>query len=425
MQIGRAAACALSMSKRRRPVVLIGMDPRLSSGMLASAIAAGMCSVGVDVINIGVIPTPAVAYLISKYKADAGVMISASHNPAEYNGIKIFGGDGFKLPDDLEEQIEKLVLDEKNVELAQPSDLGTIDHRISCAKEYIAHLKSTVSHSLDGLNIIVDCANGASSDTAPVLFAELGANVTVINNAPDGININEDSGSTHMEGLIKRVREGKFDAGIAFDGDADRCLAVDELGNVIDGDQIMAVCAMDMKKRGKLPHDTVIGTILTNLGFVRFCKDNNLTFIATKVGDRFVLEEMQLGDFGFGGEQSGHVIFRDFATTGDGQLTAIQLLSLLRREGKPLSELASVMTRYPQVSRNVPVSAQGKIAFYTDETVKRAIEQAKAQLGDDGRIVVRVSGTEPLVRVMLEGKDEEAIGRLADEVAGVVADRLV
>jgi phosphoglucosamine mutase len=394
--------------------------------MLSNAIASGMCSVGADVTHLGVIPTPAVAHLISKYKADAGVMISASHNAAEYNGIKIFGGDGFKLPDDLEEQIETLVLDpaKSRMELAQPHDIGAIQHAHGSEKDYIAHLKSTVAFSLDGLKIAIDCANGAASRTAPKLFEELGAKCEFLSAEPDGLNINENCGSTHMESLISKVKEGGFDAGIAFDGDADRCLAVDEKGGVIDGDQIMAICAVDMKRRGKLPHDTVIGTILTNLGFVRFCKENGLNFIATKVGDRFVLEEMLLGEFGFGGEQSGHVIFRDFATTGDGQLTAIQLLSLLRREGRPLSELARVMTRYPQVSRNIPVTQAGKLAFYTDAAIKKAVDDGKAALGEDGRMVVRVSGTEPLVRVMAEGKDISEIDALADSIAALIGDRL-
>ncbi|GHU65324.1 phosphoglucosamine mutase [Clostridia bacterium] len=425
LTIGRAAACALSANRRRRPVVLVGMDPRLSSDMLASAITSGLCSVGADVLHLGVIPTPAVAYLVGKYKADAGVMVSASHNSAEYNGIKIFGGDGFKLPDALEEQIETLVLEPHRTKLeAEPLDLGKITWKHTVVKDYVAHLKSTVAFSLEGLKVAVDCANGAASVTARKLFDELGAKATFLADEPDGLNINEGCGSTHMEHLIEVVKNGGFDAGIAFDGDADRCLAVDERGVPIDGDQIMAVCAKDMKARGKLPHDTVIGTILTNLGFVRFCKENGIAFIATKVGDRFVLEEMQLGEFGFGGEQSGHVIFRDFATTGDGQLTAIQLLSLVRREGRKLSELASVMTRYPQVSRNVLVSAEGKIAFYTDQRIKEAIDSGKARLGDDGRLVVRVSGTEPLVRIMTEGSDQSTIETIADEMAALIKERL-
>lgn len=425
VKVGRAAACALSFNRRRRPFVLVGCDPRLSSDMLTNAIAAGMCSVGADVMHLGVIPTPAVAFLISKYKADAGIMISASHNSAEYNGIKIFGGDGFKLPDDLEEQIETLILDDDcKTAIACPTDIGKITITTDAARDYVAHLKSTVPYSLDGLKVAIDCANGAASVTAKELFESLGANVTMLAATPDGVNINDGCGSTHMEQLCEVVRNGEFDAGIAFDGDADRCLAVDENGDIIDGDQIMAICSIDMKRRGKLEKDTVIGTILTNLGFVKFCKANGLNFIATKVGDRFVLEEMQLGDFVFGGEQSGHVIFRDFATTGDGQLTAVQLLSLLRRAGEPLSKLASVMERYPQTSRNVKVSQHGKVAFYNDDEIKRATEEAKAELADTGRLIVRVSGTEPLVRVMVEGKDMNQINILADRVAGVIQNRL-
>lgn len=425
MQIGRAAAMVLSDNSRRRPVFVVGMDPRISSDMLSLAIAAGLCSIGADVMLLGVVPTPAVAYLVGKYKADAGVMISASHNSAEYNGIKIFGGDGFKLHDALEEQIEAIVLDNAKKPVLQPAkDIGKVSIVDTAVKDYVCYLKSTVPYSLDGLRIAVDCANGASSQTARRLFTELGAECEFLFTEPDGLNINENCGSTHMEALRDYVIEHGLDAGIAFDGDADRCLCIDDQGSLIDGDVIMAICALDMKARGKLPKNTVIGTIMTNLGFVHFCRENDLSFIATKVGDRFVLEEMLLGDFGFGGEQSGHVIFRDFATTGDGQLTAIQLLSLLRRSEKKLSELAGVMTRYPQVMQNVTVTPEGKLAFYTDAQVREAIEAGKNALGESGRMVVRVSGTEPLIRVMAEGKDEELIARVVREAAQVIENRL-
>ncbi|MDL2318276.1 phosphoglucosamine mutase [Eubacteriales bacterium OttesenSCG-928-A19] len=425
MNVGRAAAMVLSDNSRRRPLFAVGMDPRLSSDMLCQAITSGLCSVGADVLQLGVIPTPAVAFLVGKYKADAGIMISASHNAAEYNGIKIFGGDGYKLPDALEDQVEAIVLDGvKRPVLAAARDLGKVTVMESAMKDYVFHLKSTVPFSLEGLRIAVDCANGAASATAKPLFDALGAECEYLFCAPDGLNINEACGSTHMEALRDYVMEHGLDAGIAFDGDADRCLCVDERGELIDGDVIMAICALDMKQRGKLPHDTVIGTIMTNMGFARFCRDQGLSFIATKVGDRFVLEEMLLGDFGFGGEQSGHVIFRDFASTGDGQLTAIQLLCLMRRENKPLSELAAVMTRYPQVNHTVTVSPEGKLAFYTDAKVREAIELSKAELGEDARMVVRVSGTEPLVRVMAEGQDAGEIERVARHVAGVIEERL-
>lgn len=424
LQIGRAAAMVLS-GKRRLPIFVIGMDSRISSDMLAFSVAAGLCSVGADVLMLGMIPTPAVAYLVGKYKADAGIMISASHNTAEFNGIKIFSGDGYKLPDELEERIEAIVLDGAGCPALAKGDLvGKVTLMNSAVKDYVEHLKSTVSYSLDGLNIAVDCANGAASATAERLFTELGANVHMLFDKPDGNNINSGCGSLHTQPLADYVKENHLDAGIAFDGDADRFLCIDENGNLIDGDQIMAVCALDMKMRGKLAKNMVVGTIMTNLGFSKFCDRNDIRFIATKVGDRYVLEEMLLEEYSFGGEQSGHIIFRDFATTGDGQLTAIQLLSLMTREKKKLSELAAVMKRYPQCMVNVQVSPQGRINFYTDDAVRESIEKAKTALGDNGRIIVRASGTEPLIRVMVEGSEQTDIQAIADSVAQVVRQRL-
>ena len=425
MEIGRAAATVLTDGCRRRPTFVIGCDTRVSSDMLASAMIAGLCSVGADVIGLGVIPTPAVAYLVGKYKADAGIMISASHNPAEFNGIKIFGGNGFKLPDMLEERIEDIILDRHYKHSTPTGDgVGRLTYAKDAAKDYIRHIKASVHHSLDGLNIAIDCANGSASTTASTLFEELGAKVHIINNTPNGININDGCGSTHMEKLSEYVVANKLDCGVAFDGDADRCLCVDENGALIDGDMIMAMCALDLKNRGKLNNNTVIGTVMTNFGFPKFCKENDIQFIATKVGDRYVLEEMLIGDYAFGGEQSGHVIFRDFATTGDGQLTATQLLCLLKCSKKKLSELASVMKRYPQTIVNIKISAEGKLAFYTDSEVNAKIDAVKEALGDTGRILVRPSGTEPLIRVMVEGSDEAEIERLANEVADVITERL-
>ncbi|MBQ8300057.1 MAG: phosphoglucosamine mutase [Clostridia bacterium] len=425
MNLGRAAATVLSNNARRRPIFVVGMDTRISSEMLSSSLTAGLCSVGADVYLLGTVPTPAVAYLIGKYKADAGIMISASHNSAEYNGIKMFSGDGYKLPDALEEQIETLVLDVKNFgENKIGADVGKVTYMTNAAKDYIDHLKSTLPNSLDGLKIAVDCANGSASVTAKDLMEQLGADATILFNEPDGININEKCGSTHIEALSKYVVENKMDMGVAFDGDADRCLCVDENGNLIDGDQIMAICANDMKERGRLAKNTVIGTILTNLGFIKYCEANDTNFIATKVGDKFVLEEMLLEEYNFGGEQSGHIIFRDFATTGDGELTAIQLLSLVKRSGKKLSELAKIMNKYPQVSINVVVTADAKVKFYTNPVMKKAIEDAKAKLGDKGRIVVRPSGTEPKIRVMVECSEESLMNEVANEVAGVVEKEL-
>ena len=426
-QLGRAAAKVLTNKSNRHPRVLIGKDTRLSSDMLETAMAAGLCSIGASVVTLGVVPTPAVAYLVEKYKADAGVMISASHNSFEYNGIKIFSGDGYKLPDDLEEKIEDIILGKEDISQEFPAEdgIGTVSHAENAVRDYIDHVKNTVHFSLDGLKIAIDAANGSASATAETLFTELGAQVTMLHHKPDGVNVNRDCGSTHMESLIDYVKTHQVDAGVAFDGDADRCLMVDEQGNFVDGDFIMAICAMDMKSRGKLAGNAVVGTIMTNLGFIRFCEENDMSFIATKVGDRFVLEEMLMEEYDFGGEQSGHVIFRDFATTGDGQLTACQLLSLLRRREAKLSSLATLMQRFPQTMVNIQVSPEGKLAFYTDHKVKEAIDRAAQTLGRDGRIIVRPSGTEPLLRVMVEGQDEALIEKLAQDVAQVIREELV
>lgn len=425
MQIGRAAAMVLTDSNHRHPKILIGKDTRLSSDMLECALAAGLCSVGANVVRLGVVPTPAVAFLVGKYKADAGVMLTASHNPCEFNGIKIFSGDGYKLPDALEEQIEAIVLDKK---LTPPTptggDVGSVTTAPNVVRDYIDHIKSTVPFALTGMKIAIDCANGSASRTAEQLFSELGAECHMLSNHPDGVNVNDNCGSTHMEPLMAYVKENHLDAGVAFDGDADRCLAVDDKGNLVDGDFVMAICAADMKSRGKLEKNTVVGTIMTNLGFIRFCEEAGLHFEATKVGDRYVLEEMQLEGYNFGGEQSGHVIFLDFATTGDGQLTAAQLLSLVKRRETKLSNLAVLMKRYPQVLVNVEVAPEGKLRFYTDDAVKAAIDRAKKALGKDGRIIVRPSGTEPLLRVMVEGSDPDAIAALANKVADVLRERL-
>lgn len=423
--IGRAAASVLSDGCRRRQTFVIGSDTRASSDMLVAAVTAGLCSVGADVIQLGVIPTPAVAYLVGKYKADAGIMISASHNPAEFNGIKLFGGNGFKLPDMLEEKIEEHIFS-ASVTYPTPTgdDIGRVTYAQYAADDYIRHVKSTAHLSLDGIKLAIDCANGAASATAPALFTSLGAEVHVIFDKPNGENINKACGSTHLETLSQYVKENGLDCGIAFDGDADRCLCVDENGETVDGDVIMAICALDLKSRGKLHGNTVVGTVMTNFGFERFCQENDLRFIATKVGDRYVLEEMLLGDYSFGGEQSGHIIFRDFATTGDGQLTATQLLVMLKRSEKKLSELSCVMTKYPQITLGVNVTAEGKIAFYTDKCISEKAELYKEELSGDGRILIRPSGTEPLIRIMVEGKNVEQINRIAKEMAELIQTRL-
>ncbi len=421
LRIGAAAASVLT-GTRRRAVFAVGMDTRASSDMLALSVAAGLCSAGADVIMLGVTPTPAVAYLVGKYKCDAGVMISASHNPPEFNGIKLFSGDGMKLPDDLEERIETLIESGAGMD-ATPlgAEVGRVTYAHDrAAGDYTEHLRATAAVSLDGLRIAVDCANGAAAVTARELFSSLGAEVYMLGCDTESGNINMGCGSTHMELIAGYVAEHTLDAGVAFDGDADRCLCVDETGALVDGDMIMAICALDMKKRGRLALGGVVGTVMSNLGFIKFCQREKIGFEATRVGDRYVLEKMLQDGYNLGGEQSGHIIFRDYATTGDGQLTALQLLSLMRREGRKLSELAAIMTRYPQHMINVPVSADGKLKFYTDPEVKAAIESAKAALGDEGRILVRTSGTEPVIRVMTEGVDETAIRAAAEKVAAAL-----
>lgn len=424
MGIGRASAMVLAQESAR-PKVLIGMDTRASGNMFESALAAGLCSVGADVVLAGVVPTPAVAYLVQKYGCDAGIMISASHNPCEYNGIKLFSGDGYKLPDALEDEIEDIVSrPDKGHPAPTHGDIGRVTIADDAAADYIENVMSTTDLRFDGIKIALDCANGSSSVTAKVLFSMLGAEVYVLSDNPNGVNINDGCGSTHMENLQKFVRENGLDGGFAFDGDADRCLAVDENGEIIDGDKIIAVCAMDLKARGKLKDNKAVVTVMSNLGFFRFAEENGISVEKTKVGDRYVLECMKKSDLTIGGEQSGHVIFHDFATTGDGQLTAVQFLGAVKRANKSFSELASVMTVYPQVLVNIVVDNDKKDLLFEDEDIKKIIFDSEVALGNDGRVLVRASGTEPLVRVMLEGKDTEVISEMADNIAKVVALRL-
>ena len=424
-KLGQAGAYVLTKETEHQATIIVGCDTRISGGMLASALMAGICSVGANAIFVGVMPTPAIAYLTRKHKVDAGVVISASHNPMEFNGIKFFNGEGYKLSDALEDEIEALIRNNmKDVVLPIGSGVGKIEYRFDLKDEYVKFMEKCVPVDLHGKKIVVDCAEGASYYTSVKALSDLGAELVAIHTDPDGTNINANCGSTHMDELKARVVYEKADAGIAFDGDADRCLAVDDKGQLVDGDFVMAICAADMKSRGKLAKNTVVGTIMTNMGFTRFCSENGLHFEATKVGDRYVLEEMQLEGYNFGGEQSGHVIFLDFATTGDGQMTAAQLLSIVHRREAKLSSLATLMTRYPQVIVNVQVGPEGKLHFYTDSEVKEAIENAKAKLGTSGRIVVRPSGTEPLLRVMIEGEDLEYINVLANSVADVLRERL-
>lgn len=426
MKIGRAAAMVLTESCAHKPKVLIGMDTRASSHMLASAISAGLCSVGADVLIIDVVPTPAVAFLVKEYDYDAGVMISASHNPCEYNGIKIFQGNGYKLPDELENEIEEIILDETKVPpVVLGGDVGKISFSSKAVDDYIFHLAMTADGDFKGMKIALDCANGSASVTARALFTRLGAKCCIINETPNGTNINENCGSTHLEQLQKFVVENKCDIGFAFDGDADRLLVVDENGEVVDGDKIIAVCSKFMKENNKLKNNTAVVTVMSNMGFFKFCEKNDINCVKTKVGDRYVLEEMVKDGYIIGGEQSGHIIFLDYATTGDGQMSAIQVLNVLKSTGKKISELASEMQVYPQVLINVRVSNFGKARLDKDEEVQLAIREASEELGDTGRVLVRVSGTEPLVRVMLEGEDYNQIKSLAESIAKVIEERLV
>lgn len=425
---GRAVAASLGTSvkgSRTKKMILVGMDTRISSDMLASAISAGILSVGYDVINLGVVPTPAVAYLVRKYKARAGIMISASHNPFEFNGIKVFNSEGLKLADALEENVESMVLGETPMpKSATGEKIGKLIAKPEALAEYIDFVASSIEGDLTGLTVAFDCANGSASATAKALFEKLGVNCHMLSCTPDGVNINTNCGSTHLENLIAYVKKNKLDIGIAFDGDADRVLCVDEHGEVVDGDMFMAILALDMKARGKLRGNTVVGTIMTNFGFTKFCEQNDIRFIATKVGDRYVLEEMLLEDYRFGGEQSGHIIFKDYATTGDGQLSAVQLLSYIKRSGKKLSELKKVMTKYPQCIVNIRTTDAAKLAFYTDDDIQAILEDGKNKLGDTGRLVVRPSGTEPLIRVMTEGEDEAFTEAIAKQVAERIEDKL-
>ncbi len=425
MAIGRALGNVLASNKKYKPKVIIGMDTRLSSEMLAASVGAGLLSVGSDIISVGVVPTPAIAYLVKKYKAKAGVMISASHNTFEYNGIKIFGEEGYKLSDELEEQIESIVLDNTPpISLAGKGELGKRQKAPYALHDYINYLLHTTDITLDGLKVAIDASCGSASATASELFSALGADMRIIHSSPDGININDGCGSTHLESLKSFVVENGMDVGVAFDGDADRCMAVDELGHEIDGDFIMAILALDMKKKGLLRKNTVVGTVMSNFGFSKFCEENGINYIAAKVGDRYVLEMLNQEGYSFGGEQSGHIIFKDYATTGDGQLTAVQLLAHIKESGMKLSELASVMKKYPQFTVNIEASQNQKIALFTDEDIKSIISETEKKIGGDGRLVIRPSGTEPVIRIMVEGANPEKTKELAENTAKLIKEKL-
>lgn len=426
MKIGMAAAeILLKHAGDQRPTVMIGRDTRASGDMLEAALTAGFCSVGVNVLSVGVVPTPAIAYLVGKYGCEAGVMISASHNPCEYNGIKIFQSTGYKLPDSVEDEIEAIILDSPDqIELKTGGDVGRRTYCKTAVEDYIEHIVSVSEVSFEGLNIAIDTANGSASVCAKEIFTRLGAKCHMLSDTPNGVNINLNCGSTHMEELAEFVKANKLDLGIAFDGDADRMLAVDENGEIVDGDKIIAICATQMKQEKKLAKNTAVVTVMSNMGFFKFCEDNGIKCAKTAVGDRYVLERMLKDGYNIGGEQSGHVIFLDHATTGDGELSAVKLLETVVKSGTSLAQLSKVMTVYPQVLINVPVTDEGKKKYNNDEYIISAVQEAEMELHGDGRVLVRVSGTEPLVRVMLEGMDTEQITRLGNDIANVVKERL-
>lgn len=421
MQIGRAAALVLTKKVSHKPKILIGKDTRISSDILEAALCAGICSVGADAVILGVVPTPAVAFLVTDKNADAGVMISASHNSVEFNGIKLFASTGYKLSDEIEEEIERLILDAPDeIALSSHTFVGRITHCDTAIRDYIDHIKSTVSTDLSGMKIALDCANGSSSSTAEQLFSEMGAEVLLISCEPDGTNINKNCGSTHMENLMGFVVENSCDCGLAFDGDADRCLAIDENGELIDGDKLIAICAKAYKEQGRLKNNAVVVTVMTNLGFRYFAKDNGIETVTVNVGDRYVLEKMLDGRYNIGGEQSGHIIFLDDATTGDGQLSGAKVLEILKRSGMKMSELADIMHKFPQVMINVRITLRDKEVWKNDAAITGIIEKYEAELGESGRILVRESGTEPLIRVMIEGRDFSEINAMAIEIADVI-----
>ena len=425
-RVGMAAAQVMTREKGGgQPRFTIGKDTRISSDLLEGALIAGLCSAGADVLHLGVIPTPAVAWITVDTKADAGIVISASHNPFEHNGIKIFNGQGFKLSDELEEKIEDIVLfGHNNVPRKTHGEIGKVSYVAEKAvADYIDHLESTISSDLAGLHILVDCANGASYTTAARLFDQFPKLRTdVINADPDGVNINDKCGSTHLDSLAAMVKAGGYDIGIAFDGDADRCLAVDELGNLIDGDQVMAACGMDLKNKGRLPGSAVVATVMSNLGLHVFARENGLNIECTDVGDRNVLERMVEKGYVLGGEQSGHMIFLDYATTGDGQLTALQILALLKESGKKASEVFGACCRYPQVLINIPVADNDvKKAVMGNDALWQAVKKEEEGLAGDGRILVRPSGTEALMRVMVEAKTQETAQEVAQRLADMIS----
>lgn len=423
-QLGKAGALVLTKGAHK-PKILVAKDTRISGDLLESAMVAGILSVGAEAVLLGVVPTPAVAYLVREYDADAGVMISASHNPVEFNGIKFFNREGLKLSDTLEDEIQKLIEGKfEGVSVPTGKDIGHVSRAENATKDYVEFAVNTLEGDLSGLKIALDCANGASYLAASEAFEKLGAEVFVIHHEPNGVNINEKCGSTHPEDLMKFVVEKGCDLGLAFDGDSDRCLAVNEKGELVNGDFIILIAGLYLKEMGKLKDDTIVVTVMSNLGLMLAAKELGLKVSITAVGDRYVLEDILLNNYSIGGEQSGHVIFKDFNTTGDGIVTAIQLAGIVKQKGKTLSELASVMRMLPQVLVNVKIPNEFKNIHEVDEEVMNLIREVEESLEGKGRVLIRPSGTEPLVRIMLEGEDQKEIDAAAHKIADLIKSKI-
>lgn len=421
MQLGQAGASVLTKETSHKPTIMVGCDTRISGDMLANALMAGVCSVGANAVYVGVVPTPAVAYLTRKNHMDAGVVISASHNPVEFNGIKFFDANGYKLPDAMEDEIEAIIKnDMKDLAFPTGTEIGSITYRTDAREDYVKHATEAIPVDLHGMKIVADCAEGASYYTSVEALKLLGADVVAIHNNPDGTNINAGCGSTHMEGLMERVKAEKADVGLAFDGDADRLLAVDEKGNKVDGDQIMGIVGNYLKEKKKLKKDTIVATVMSNLGFFLMGEKQGIHMEQTKVGDRYVLERMRQIGANLGGEQSGHVIFLDENTTGDGLLSALHLLQVLVDTKKPLSELATIMEVLPQALVNAKVPNDKKNSYMENPQIADAIDALTKKFAGEGRVLIRPSGTEPLVRVMIEGRDQNRIQEEAEKLAALI-----
>jgi phosphoglucosamine mutase len=422
-KVGRAGAYVLSKGKKGK--IVVGKDTRKSGDMLEAALTAGICSMGIDVVSLGVVPTPAVAYLTRKYEGLAGVVISASHNPVEYNGIKFFNEQGYKLSDDIENKIESIILKDEDIPVRPiKENIGQTIFEENGYRLYMEHLKTTIRGDLSGIKIAVDCGNGALYKIAPKLLEEMKAEIVVINDKPNGSNINVKCGSTNPSMIQSLVLETGANIGVSFDGDGDRIIAVDEMGNIIDGDHILAICGTQLQLKGKLKKDTIVGTVMTNMGLDVYLKNNNMNIVKTAVGDRYVIEEMLSKGYVLGGEQSGHIIFLDHNTTGDGLLTGLQLTQVMKETGKKMSQLNSLMTNFPQVLVNARVKDELKNSYLNNEEIKSEIKKIEEMFHGEGRVVIRPSGTEPLIRVMIEGKDKNEIEKVAKMLARFIEKKI-